>query len=61
SCHEATALVIDGQLACPLQAGDRVRVERARSSFSLVEVRGHSYYRTLREKLGWSGRLRASS
>jgi NAD+ kinase len=61
SCHEATALVIDGQLACPLQAGDRVRVERARSSFNLVEVRGHSYYRTLREKLGWSGRLRASS
>jgi NAD+ kinase len=61
NCHEATALVVDGQLACALQAGDRVRVERARPSFYLVEVPGHNYYRTLREKLGWSGRLRASS
>ncbi|GAG36796.1 unnamed protein product, partial [marine sediment metagenome] len=25
--------------------------------FKLVVAPGHSYYRTLREKLGWSGRL----
>jgi NAD+ kinase len=54
----ATSVVVDGQLLCVLEAHDRVRVQRAEMTFQLVEVRGHSYYRTLREKLGWSGRLR---
>jgi len=34
-----------------------VRVRRAKSRFRLVAAPGHSYYRTLREKLGWGGRL----
>jgi hypothetical protein len=24
----------------------------------LIEIHGHGYYRTLREKLGWGGRMR---
>ncbi len=54
----ATSVVVDGQMLCVLDALDRIRVRRAEMTFQLVEVRGHSYYRTLREKLGWSGRLR---
>jgi len=55
---EATAVVVDGRVVCKLNGEDRVRVARASTSFQLVQVHGHTYYRTLREKLGWSGRLR---
>ena len=55
--HEGTTLVVDGQCVCKLTADDRVRIERSRESFKLIRVPGHDYYRTLREKLGWGGRL----
>ena len=55
---ERTSVVVDGHVLCELEPGDRVRVERAKPQFKLIAVAGHSYYRTLREKLGWGGRLR---
>lgn len=56
--NAGTTLVVDGQAVTPLEPGDRVRIERAQPKFKLVEVAGRSYYRTLREKLGWGGRVR---
>jgi NAD+ kinase len=53
-----TAVVVDGRVCCTLQPGDRVRIQRAEARFKMVSAAGHSYYRTLREKLGWSGRFR---
>lgn len=58
SPNEGTSVVVDGKLLGGLQPGDRVRVERAKPRFRLVQVAGHTYYRTLREKLGWGGHLR---
>lgn len=55
---EGTALVVDGRALHRLEPGDRVRVQRAQARFKLVTAPGHSYYRTLREKLGWGGRMR---
>ena len=52
-----TSVVVDGRVLCTLQPGDRVRVQQARPRFQLVAAPGHSYYNTLREKLGWGGRL----
>lgn len=52
-----TSVVVDGRVLCTLEPGDRVRVRKAEVYFKLVVGPGHSYYRTLREKLGWSGRL----
>ncbi len=52
-----TSVVVDGRVLCALRQGDRVRVQRAAEQFKLVTAPGHSYYRTLREKLGWGGRL----
>lgn len=52
-----TPVVVDGEVLATLEAGDRVRIVRAESQFQLVNAPGHAYYRTLREKLGWSGRL----
>jgi NAD+ kinase len=56
--NAGTSVVVDGRVLCPMQPGDRVRVERARPQFKLVANPGHTYYRTLREKLGWGGRLK---
>jgi NAD+ kinase len=56
--NEGTSVVVDGRVLCRLDAEDRVRVERAEATFKMIEVSGHSYYRTLREKLGWSGVIR---
>lgn len=53
-----TRLMVDGQVVGPLLAGDTVRVERSPAVFQLVEVTGQTYYRTLREKLGWGSRPR---
>jgi len=55
--HSGTTLVVDGRVKCTLRPDYRVRIQRAEPSFMLVEVPGHGYYRTLREKLGWGGRL----
>lgn len=56
--NPGTTVVVDGFVVSRLEAYDRVQIERAKPRFKLVEVPGHSYYRTLREKLGWGGRLR---
>jgi NAD+ kinase len=59
--NPGAAVVVDGQVLGTLQAGDRVRIVRAAPRFLLVEVPGHSYYGTLREKLGWGGCLRRAA
>jgi len=51
------AAVVDGRVLCTLGLNDRIRVEKAGVRFKMVAVPQHSYYRTLREKLGWGGRL----
>lgn len=56
--NRGTTLTVDGQVVAGLVAGDTVRVERSPAVFRLVEVAGQTYYRTLREKLGWGRRPR---
>ena len=55
--NPTTSVVVDGRVLCTLEPQDRVRVEPAAAQFKLVMAPGHSYYRTLREKLGWGGCL----
>jgi NAD+ kinase len=55
--NEGTALVVDGKVVHQPTADDRIRIERSTAQFQLVETPGRGYYRTLREKLGWGGRL----
>jgi NAD+ kinase len=49
----AMVLVIDGQVQVPLCEGDRVAIRRGSAPFPMVRLPGHSFYRTLRDKLGW--------
>ncbi|MEQ8209671.1 MAG: NAD(+)/NADH kinase [Lacipirellulaceae bacterium] len=55
--NEGTTLVVDGKVICQLTAEDRIVVKRSAAEFKLIEVSGRGYYRTLREKLHWGGRL----
>ncbi|HPM83114.1 MAG TPA: NAD(+)/NADH kinase [Candidatus Anammoximicrobium sp.] len=57
--HDTTTVVLDGVPLCRLTAADRVRVERAEATFKMIEIPERDYYRTLREKLGWSGDVRS--
>jgi NAD+ kinase len=36
-----------------LSTGDRVLIRRGETPFPMVRLPGHSFYRTLRDKLGW--------
>jgi NAD+ kinase len=56
--NPGTRLLVDGHVVGPLERGDRVRIERSKAVFRLVEVAGQTYYRTLRGKLGWGVRPR---
>ena len=47
------ALIADGQEIISVGAGQQVTLRRAPVHFELVKVAGHSYYRTLRDKLHW--------
>jgi NAD+ kinase len=51
------SVVVDGQVITALEPGDRVRIAAAPMPFQMIRLTGHSYYRTLREKLGWGGKL----
>jgi NAD+ kinase len=56
--NAGTSLLVDGKLIGTVAPEDRIRIERSSAQFQLIEVRGRGYYRTLREKLGWGGRLK---
>ncbi len=45
--------MIDGQVQVPIAPGDRVVVRRGSTPFPMVRLPGYSFYRTLRDKLGW--------
>ena len=50
-------VMLDGRCMAKAESGDLVLVKRAPDRFKMIKLPGFSYYRTLREKLGWSGRL----
>ncbi len=57
---EGTSLVVDGRVLGTIEAEDRIKIVRSKAAFRMVEVRGHTYYRTLHDKLGWSGQIRTN-
>lgn len=47
-------VVVDGDDGLVMRPGDRVVVERAPVCAKMIRIPGKNYYKTLREKLGWS-------
>ena len=44
-------------MVCRLLPNDRIRVQRADARFQMIEIPEKNYYRTLRERLDWGGRI----
>ena len=55
---EGVMLTVDGQVREPFRPGDEIIVRRAPVTFQLARLTGHSYYKTLNQKLGWGGQPR---
>ncbi len=53
--QQRAVLIVDGQEIAQALPGDTVRVTRAASVFRMLAVPDYSYYRMLRNKLGWNG------
>lgn len=55
--NKSTSAVVDGKVLGTVTAEHRIRVSRAEPVFRMIEITGHTYYRTLRSKLGWGTSL----
>ena len=55
--NQDTPVVVDGNIVATIRAKDRVVVTKAPQTFRMIKLPGSSYYRTLQEKLGWSGQF----
>lgn len=53
--RQSAVLILDGQEVAKVQPGDSVCVTRAPQTFKMLDVPQYSYFRTLRNKLGWNG------
>ena len=47
-------LTVDGQETINLKLGDVIRIRKSSRTFTMIRLKGHNYYRMLRQKLGWS-------
>lgn len=50
---EEVALTLDGQVGFPLEANDRVRITKSRTTFNIVQPLNRNYFEVLRGKLKW--------
>jgi NAD+ kinase len=50
-----TMLTADGQVQTPLNTGDFIQIRRSKFSVRLLRLHGNSFFKTLRQKLHWSG------
>jgi NAD+ kinase len=48
-------LTADGQVQLPLFTGNTVKISKSRNTVRLVRLSGSSFFKTLRQKLNWSG------
>lgn len=51
--NEGTTAIIDGQVSCPIQPGDRITIRRFAHDFLLVGNPLHAKWRNLTTKLHW--------
>jgi NAD+ kinase len=50
-----TLIAADGQVELPLTVGDEIVFSRSRQRLNMVRLKGSSFFKTLRQKLSWSG------
>lgn len=60
SDHSPVEITYDGIPFTTMRSGESLVIRRSERLFSLVCMPDHDYYSTLRDKLGWSGKLRGT-
>ncbi len=58
SDYQSVEVSADGIPGPELSSGDRIAIKKSPIFFHLVTLRGRDFFSTLRQKLGWSGKLR---
>jgi len=51
--HEEVALTLDGQVGFSLKVEDRVKIQKSRTTFNLIQPSNRNYFEVLRDKLRW--------
>ncbi len=51
--NEGVVLSLDGQIGYPMQAGDRIVINKSDTTFNLVQPANRNYFDVLRDKLKW--------
>lgn len=59
SHHNPVEISCDGIDSGSLATGDTITITLSKHFFSLVNLARHEYFSTLREKLGWQGKLKS--
>lgn len=60
SAHEPVEITYDGFPKYHMASGEIFRISRSKRLFTMVSLPYHDYFSTLRSKLGWTGKLKAS-
>jgi len=58
SNHAPVEITFDGFPCFSINAGEVITITLSQRLFRLVSMPGHDYFSTLRNKLGWAGKLR---
>ncbi|MBC3767199.1 NAD(+) kinase [Neptunicella marina] len=54
---EGLQVSCDGQTSLAVEAGDRIYISKSPNTLSLIHPINHSYFKVLRNKLGWGSKL----
>ena len=58
SSHEGISLTVDGQIVVPLDDQTLIQICKAQHTAELVCLHNNGYFKTLRTKMGWLGKIR---
>ncbi|MBP9841973.1 MAG: NAD(+)/NADH kinase [Simkaniaceae bacterium] len=53
-------VIVDGLASFPLHPGETLEITKSNRTFKLINLKRRDFYSTLRGKLGWTGKLRAT-
>ena len=56
--YEGISLAVDGQINIPIDIQSQIQIKQAKHFAQLVSLPSNGYFKTLRTKMGWSGKVR---
>lgn len=59
SRYNPVEITFDGQMSCKLQSGEVFYIKKSSKEFQLVKLPKQDFFLTLRQKLGWTGKLKS--